>query len=1428
MLHYKLNTHPSETTTIISVANGLIASGSTLFLSEDYTVFSGQTTENVIGLGNNQPVIVSHGVARAGATIQYNPQNYEFILTLDQKEAPINIKSIVVARQTRYLIYDNETKVQVMEKTSTNYVVNLPGQPEYYVNINGDIINILIRTDDLGTEYAVIDGITYPIVFDTEESVSGTLLKLYTENEILTLGETLRLYAPGLLDNKYIIQPGQQYVFIIDSWYPIEANMAYECTISGNTIELEQDSTTPTLYRSKKDPAFTFTEAGGVLTYLTASGNTTITATTQLNTYSGVTYEEVDYIIRPELIALVDGTTKTKDVVNIPTSLLANLKVTEIESPNCYVLTPDSLIDDAAYGYVINKFKDITNYISQHATELRLVHNNTILGQPRLSYGENIQNLINDVAIIIPASGYELPLLFSNENPLNLNQEYRLNNDYEKKIEDELLETKRHAIIDMDYDMYCPGFFPDKNKYNDEVPSNFHDVNEIRFNLHFRTRDLETGQVIEDDKNPYTHNKCNWFVTDYYDPKSLTKKGPNPQTDYKKLCKDLINNGDLLGFIGFADDDIRYQKERLAKSFVRLSFYDSNDYTKQSLLYHTTIFMNEGECYGKYMNNNNSNSSFITVDRKLSGSVDANLCNNIDFVDFFGIDDNTICSFEGASGNTIDVKVYRNNYSHNIMLDAQAGDMVVIGNTTTNVGYYEIISLLNSNPFNPPTEYVYRLKLLCAGISHSDFYKQKPLFVKTSYAPIRVVRELNQRAGALTEKVNTCPISYSVRYPVQKTYTIPSTLVFDKDRISTQLKSFKNTEHNKCSDGFYLHLFKEYANRYHKRTIYMKVEFNNAANGTTSQFMLLKNSQGQMVSSFEEITDEIKEGYDTRVMYKHVFIPIQVIYDKVKQRYTYYFEDNDSDVLNFNLFEVKYRFGKIIPGGGKNREMIEITAKPNNDSIGKCSGSGYYLSGDTVTLTAEVAINNACWMGWDDLDDSDPDKFATARTIVVGDQDTTYIANFEKYYQVHIHTNDIFSGTTLLEKTGDIALNIEVDSTTTLSGTTAGAFTYHDDLTGVTIDRNEITTTRHMVPDYPYASGVTLTGFYLCPDTTQQPAHTMTVGAIHTIQCFDSNLYVRATDKLIVKTTPHKYYSLTGLTLNGQIIQPVSGTTDTFEISVTGDSEIICGFDKATAHVTVNVNNTEMGEAYATTGATSPHFLEFDVPVYTPVTFTATPISGVSSTFLNWSGDTTATASTFNTTITGDTNITAVFSAATALVTFTMYGSDTGVTLDDSDSMYDGKTVFIPHPMQVLHPYISGTTQTFTVNTSPQHELQQYSITTNNPLVRPITGTTSPFSFPIIESRITISTVIKQKMYHLTALSTIPDTTVYCIVNFNGTTYGTYNNPNNVPIPAGAVIIRLEVLNVDTSTILPIWSDGNIGIQHPQFTMNNDYNLTVQ
>lgn len=77
--------------------------------------------------------------------------------------------------------------------------------------------------------------------------------------------------------------------------------------------------------------------------------------------------------------------------------------------------------------------------------------------------------------------------------------------------------------------------------------------------------------------------------------------------EYKKLRDERVKlteyQSDLLSYLGFTNDDVKYQKSKLKKSFLRISFYDSDNIGNQNLLHTATIFLDSGDLFAKYIKN---------------------------------------------------------------------------------------------------------------------------------------------------------------------------------------------------------------------------------------------------------------------------------------------------------------------------------------------------------------------------------------------------------------------------------------------------------------------------------------------------------------------------------------------------------------------------------------------------------------------------------------------------------------------------------------------------------------------------------------------------------------------------------------------------------------------------------------------------------
>lgn len=160
------------------------------------------------------------------------------------------------------------------------------------------------------------------------------------------------------------------------------------------------------------------------------------------------------------------------------------------------------------------------------------------------------------------------------------------------KFFDKEREKAINPIIDMEKDIYYPKYInSDDGVYNGSY-TDFNPISEIRVNLHFRTRNLDTWKIDE---------SSNWFITDYYPYNDIIS------SQDKKELKALMEASDLVGLLGFTNNDVYYQKSKIGKSFLRFSYYDSIDPQNQTLLATSTVFMDEHSLFKKYIDNSRKN-----------------------------------------------------------------------------------------------------------------------------------------------------------------------------------------------------------------------------------------------------------------------------------------------------------------------------------------------------------------------------------------------------------------------------------------------------------------------------------------------------------------------------------------------------------------------------------------------------------------------------------------------------------------------------------------------------------------------------------------------------------------------------------------------------------------------------------------------------
>ena len=181
--------------------------------------------------------------------------------------------------------------------------------------------------------------------------------------------------------------------------------------------------------------------------------------------------------------------------------------------------------------------------------------------------------------------------------PISLKTKTDLHKD--DNIDEYFVEAEKdkavNSPIEMEKQMFSP--FVVKTKNNKLL---FEECTKINFNLHFRDHNGNDWTVDNSDSwvfDTYGGKDFDTHKNLYYSYQQLpSSSNPTYEEKWKRSCQ-----SDLLGYVGFTTNDVKYQKNTLKKSFIRLSFYDSDNPASQNLLAYSTIFMDNNKLYSKFI-----------------------------------------------------------------------------------------------------------------------------------------------------------------------------------------------------------------------------------------------------------------------------------------------------------------------------------------------------------------------------------------------------------------------------------------------------------------------------------------------------------------------------------------------------------------------------------------------------------------------------------------------------------------------------------------------------------------------------------------------------------------------------------------------------------------------------------------------------------
>lgn len=438
-----------------------------------------------------------------------------------------------------------------------------------------------------------------------------------SEDSHLEYVYTVDKYGFSSDDTEFILFSGKK--------YKVEPNICDKAIINGNEYSINYingkitdkdclvligEEEVPMLISSETDGEYsagTLTRYGKIITKTSRSA---VTVSYDIKPYSGITVDNKKYIIKEES----DESGNTSYYAYLDRSNEYSFVVNEIIGSSMVVCRPDINITDFTDDFNDFISREICKDVVDNQMDMLLFLKNKIFGDKEITQELAFQAYVNPTSSddyynlfenleIYTRNGYiHIPLALSNLQGNNIIQD----DIVESQFFEEVKKRAINPIVDMEKDVYAPKFIRDNEKYSGS-DTDFDPIIQVKVNLHFRTRDLTSWKVNEgynnivSSGNNNTGATDNWFITDYHPYVDMI--GDNTNADK------LLETSDLLGLLDFTNDDVYYQKSKVAKSFLRFSIYDSTDPQTQSLLSTSCIFMDEHKLFKRFIDNSRKNIS---------------------------------------------------------------------------------------------------------------------------------------------------------------------------------------------------------------------------------------------------------------------------------------------------------------------------------------------------------------------------------------------------------------------------------------------------------------------------------------------------------------------------------------------------------------------------------------------------------------------------------------------------------------------------------------------------------------------------------------------------------------------------------------------------------------------------------------------------
>jgi hypothetical protein len=480
---------------------------------------------------------------------------------------------------------------------------------------SGNLITVSRISQLKTTDAAItINSTLFPVEYILQNSNYGDELAVYLtdDSDNITVGESIVLtYQPeGVYDLfLYRLSDNDEFVMFKNVKYYPEDNIADTVTINN----VEYDVSYPNGLENEKDALVNIDgdmipmkigidgdnvtlERYGYVVKNDAAGAAKYT----VNKYKGININGKIYRVHTDG---ENSSTGSEKYIEMSEPVPYEFMVDSIEGSSLLICTPKLSTFEYTDDFIANICPLICELFVDRQDVVKIVSENRAFGTKYINSDtsylaeddstESLSELydsLNNLVLFVNSGYIQVQL------PLTMNVALNGMQDDIVKKEFYTVEKEKaiNPIVDMEKDVYVPKYI--KGKTYTGSDTDFSPVNSIEVNLHFRTRDMESWKVYDGSNNVAVSGTMdNWFCTDYFPYKEML--------EHEESATSVMNTSDLLYLLWFTNDDVFYQRDKIGKSFLRFSYYDSPDPNTQSLLATSTVFMNEHSLYKKYIDN---------------------------------------------------------------------------------------------------------------------------------------------------------------------------------------------------------------------------------------------------------------------------------------------------------------------------------------------------------------------------------------------------------------------------------------------------------------------------------------------------------------------------------------------------------------------------------------------------------------------------------------------------------------------------------------------------------------------------------------------------------------------------------------------------------------------------------------------------------